>query len=67
MCAGCLWIGEPIPIADMLIHRIPKLPYNGAHLTKEFGGKTREKELADKMKAEYGLVKKSRSYSIRSI
>jgi len=51
----------------MLIHRITKLPYKGADPTKEFGGKSKEKELADKMKTEYGLVKKPCGYSIRSI
>jgi len=36
-------------------------------LAKEFGGKTEEKELANKMKKLYGLVKKSHRYSILSI
>lgn len=51
----------------MFIHRITQLPYKGANPAKEFGGKTREKELADKMKKEYGLIKKSRGYAILSI
>jgi len=51
----------------MLIHRIKKLPYKGANLAKEFVQKIGEEELADKMKAEYGLVKNSCGYSIRSI
>lgn len=56
---GCLWIGEPIPIIDTLIHRITRLPYKGVNLAKEFGGKAGEKDLADKMKRDYSLLKKS--------
>jgi len=51
----------------MLIHRITWLPYKGVNPTKEFGGKTREKDLAVRMKRDYGLLKKSRGYSILSI
>lgn len=47
---GCLWLGEPIPITNMLIHRITKLPYKGEDLAKEFGGKSKEEELVDKMR-----------------
>lgn len=64
---GCLWLGETIPITHMLIHRITKLPYTGANVAKKFGGKIKEKELTDKMKTEYGLVRKSHGYSIHSI
>ena len=64
---GCLWLSEPIPIIDMLIHRIMKLPYKGADPAKEFGGKGGEKELVDRMKIEFGLSKKSGGYSIHSI
>lgn len=63
----CLWLGEPIPITDMLIQRITKLWYMGENPAKEFGGKSREKELADKMKNKFGLIKKSRGQSITSI
>jgi len=55
---GCLWLGEPIPIMNMLIHIMTQQPYKGANPAKEFGGKTREKELTDKMKKEYELLKK---------
>ena len=48
----------------MLIHRITRLPYKGVNPTKEFGGKTREKYLTDKMKRDYDLLKKSRGYYI---
>lgn len=36
---GCLWLGVPIPITDMLIHRIMLLPHEGLNLAKEFGRK----------------------------
>lgn len=64
---GCLWLGEPIPIIDILIHRITEFPCKGVDPTKEFGGESGEKELADKMKLEFGLVKKSHRYSIHFI
>ncbi len=51
---------------DMLIHRITRLRYKGANPAKEFGGKTGE-NVAEKMKKAYGLLKKSRGYSILSI
>jgi len=56
---GCLWLGQPIPITDMLIHKITQRPYKGVNPAKEFGGKTGEKYLAEKMKKDYGLLKKS--------
>lgn len=55
------------PITDMSIHKITKLRYKGAKPAKEFRGKTREKEFIDKMKKEFGLIKKSCGYSITSI
>lgn len=56
---GCLWLGGHIPITDMLIHIITHFPCEGLNLAKEFGGKTREKDLAEIMKRYYGLVKNS--------
>jgi len=44
-----------------------KFPYKGVEPTKEFGGNRKEKELVDRMKTKFGVVKKSRGYSIRSI
>lgn len=64
---GYLWLGGPIPITDMLIHRIIQLSYEGLNLTKEFGKKIGEKELAERMNKDYELVKKSCGYSILSI
>jgi len=43
------------------------LPYEGLNLAKDFGGKTREKKLTERMKKEYKLVKKLHGYSILSI
>ena len=67
MHAGCLWIGEPIHITDMLINRITNLPYKGADPTEEFVGNNKEKDLSNKMKNKFWLIKKSRGYSIHSI
>jgi len=50
----------------MLIHRITKFPYKGVDLAKEFGGKSKEKELENRMKIEFGLIKNARRYSIYS-
>lgn len=61
---ACLWIGEPIPITDMLIHMITNLPYKIVNPAKELGGKIKEKYLVDKMKKLYGLVKNSNGYFI---
>jgi len=64
---GCLCLSMPIPITDMLIHRIMLLPYSGLNPAKEFGRKTSEHDLVEKMKKNFDLVKKSRRYSITSI
>lgn len=63
----CLWLMEIVLTTDMLIHYITKIPYKGVDLAKEFGGKTREKQLANKMKVQYGLIKKLHGYSIHFI
>jgi len=55
---GFLWLGGPIPITDMLIHKITHLPYKGANPAKDFGGNNGEKDLAERMKRDYGLLKK---------
>ena len=56
---GILWLGQPIPLTNMLIHKITKLTHKRTDTAKEFARKTGEKELADNMKKEYGPVKKS--------
>lgn len=63
---GCLWLGKPISITDMLIHQITNFP-KGTNHAKEFWGNVKEKDLTDKMKIEIGLIKKLRRYSIHSI
>jgi len=64
---GCLWLEEPIPINDMLIHRITWIPYSRLNPTMEFGGNTYECNLAEQMMDNSKLAKKSRGYSISSI
>lgn len=52
---------------DMLIHRIMQLHYKGVNPIKKIEGNTGEKDLAEEMKRDYGLVKRLRGYSILSI
>lgn len=51
----------------MLIHIIAHLSHEELNMAKEFGGKTGEKDLVERMKKYFDLVKKSRGYSIQSI
>lgn len=51
----------------MLIHQITLLPHLGLNSAKEFGGKTSKRDLTEKMKNKFKLVKKPRGYSITSI
>jgi len=37
---GCLWMGGPIPIDKILVHRIIVLPYQGTHPIDDFVGKS---------------------------
>lgn len=60
-------MGEPIPITNMFIHRITKLPYQGVDLAQEFKGENKENKLTNRMKNEFGLMKKSHGYFICSI
>ena len=64
---GCLWLSVPIPITNILIHRFTNFPYKGENPAKEFGGKSKEKELEDKIKTKFALIKKSLGYPIQSI
>jgi len=63
----CLWFVVPIPVTDILIHKITHLPHEGLNPAKEFREKAGERDLAEKMKNKFELVKKSRGYSITSI
>lgn len=51
----------------MLIHRITSLPHSGLNPAKEFGRKTGEHDLAERMKDKFKLVKKPCGYSTSSI
>jgi len=53
---GCLWLGELIPITNMLIHRITLLPHSRLIPTKAFGGKMGECYLDEKMKDKFKLL-----------
>ena len=64
---GCLWLDEPIPITDMLIHKITCLPYSAENPVMIFGGKGGEQALVESMKEKFKLVKKSRGYAISNI
>lgn len=64
---GCLWLGEPIPITDMLINCIALLPYTSENPAMIFGGKSGEQVLTESMKEKFILVKKPRGYAISSI
>jgi len=54
----CLWLEEPIPIIDHLIHRITQLPYLGEDLANISEGKGGELALAEAMKKKFKLEKK---------
>lgn len=62
-----LWLGDLIPITDMLIHRITLLPHSGLNLAKAFEGKTSKCDLAERIKDKFKLVKKLHENSISSI
>lgn len=64
---GCLWLEEPIPIIDKLIHKITWLPYIVENSAMTFGGKGGKHALAEAMKEKFKLVKKLRGYAISSI
>lgn len=63
---GCLWLEEPVPIIDHLIHWITQLPYSGEDLANISEGKGGELALAEAMKKKFKLEKK-RGYAISSI
>jgi len=64
---GCLWLEEPIPITDMLIHHITHLPYTSKNPSVIFCGKGRELALVESMKEKFKMMKKWRGYAISSI
>lgn len=64
---GCLWLEEPLPITNKLIHRITQLLYTGEHLAMMFGRKDGKQVLVEAMKEKLKLVEKPQVYSILSI
>jgi len=64
---GCLWLEEPIPIPDHLIHRITRVPYAGEDATNISEGKSDDLAIAKAMKEKFKLEKKKRGYAIFSI
>lgn len=58
---------DPIPIINMLIHRITLLPHSRLNPDKEFGRKIGERDLAKRMKDKFKIVKNPRRYSIYNI
>ena len=57
---GCLWLEEPIPITDKLIHKITRFPYRGENPAMIFDRKGGEQVLLEAMKEKFKLVKKPR-------
>lgn len=51
----------------MLIHQITVLPNSGSSTAKEFGEKTSDCDLIEKMKKKLDLIKKPHGYPIMSI
>lgn len=56
-----------IPITDMKIYRITRLPHSRENPAMVFGKKTGECDLAEAMKDKFKLAKKSHSYAITRI
>lgn len=64
---GCLWLEEPIPIKDHLIHRITLLPCKAEDLANISEGKSDDLAIAETMRKKFKLDKKKRGYAISSI
>ena len=64
---GCLWLEEPIPITDHLIHRITWLPCKGEDPANISEVKSDDLAIAEAMKKKFKLEKKKRGYAISSI
>lgn len=63
---GYLWLEEPIPITDDLMHQISPLSFKGHNLVT-IARKSSDLALAKAMKAKFKLEKKKRGYAIASI
>lgn len=64
---GCLWMEEPIPIIDHLIHRITWHPCKGEDPTNISEGKSDDLAIPEAMKKKFKMEKKKRGYAISSI
>ena len=64
---GFLWLEDPIPITDHLIHRITRLPCKGEHPANILEGKSDDLANAEAMKKKLKLEKNKRGYVISSI
>lgn len=56
---GCIWSVRRTLIDEMLIIKFIALPHQGKDLAGEFVGKNKDKEIAQMMKENYRIVKKS--------
>ena len=64
---GCLWLEEPIPITDHLIHRITRPPCTREDPANISEGKSDDLAIAEAMKKKFKLEKKKRGYAISNI
>lgn len=64
---GYLWIEEPIPIMENLIHHVSRLPYKGKDPATIVEGKGSDLALVQATKTKYKLEKKKRGLAISSI
>jgi len=62
-----LWLKEPLPITNHLIHHITWLPYSGENPINISEGNGGDLALKEAMKVKFKLEKKKRGYSISSI
>ena len=64
---GYLWLEEPIPITEDLIHYISQLPCKGKDPITIIDGKGSDLALVEAMKTKYKLEKKKRGYANSNI
>lgn len=67
MHGGCLWLEEPSPITDHLVHCITQLPCKGEDPADISEEKSSDLAIAEVMKKKYKMEKKKRGYVISSI
>lgn len=64
---GCLWLEDPIPITEHLIHYITQLPFKGEHPTDISEVKSSDLAIVEATKKKYKLENKKQGYAISSI